>query len=251
MAVWSMEATMFLGELSASGGVGAGGFAEVSSAGRLTYRGTADLSGAHGLGTLLLDPRVVTIETAAGSPDDRILLARGAIGFDYRDGEEITISEQALESAKSNLLIQATDSIVVGVIADGRISLPTNVTLTLQTNNDGTSNQTGGVVFRNVNTILSASGAGGIVVQAGVRADSGGHVQGRKGEAVIDAGVLQTQRGAIVLEATGEVRLHHALATTGGAVRIDGDAGDLGTGRIVLQGAISTSGASRCASLWL
>ncbi|MCW0198964.1 MBG domain-containing protein [Sphingopyxis sp.] len=67
ITIWSDEATRFAGAISARGaGAGRGGEAEVSSAGRLDYRGTADLTG-HAFGTLLLDPYDITISSGADS----------------------------------------------------------------------------------------------------------------------------------------------------------------------------------------
>ena len=70
VTIWSDEATRFAGAISARGArKGSGGQAEVSSAGLLDYRGTADLTGVA-FGTLLLDPYNITISSGADSNPD-------------------------------------------------------------------------------------------------------------------------------------------------------------------------------------
>lgn len=62
VVVWSEESTAFGGGVSAHGG-GAGGAIEVSSHGPLTYGGSADAGKG---GTLLLDPKFITITAGTG-----------------------------------------------------------------------------------------------------------------------------------------------------------------------------------------
>ncbi|MES2054940.1 MAG: GLUG motif-containing protein [Pseudomonadota bacterium] len=66
IVLWSDERTQFSGAISARGAQsGAGGEAEVSSKGMLGFDGAVDLFGARS-GTLLLDPRNVTIVAGSG-----------------------------------------------------------------------------------------------------------------------------------------------------------------------------------------
>ncbi|WP_205524424.1 filamentous hemagglutinin N-terminal domain-containing protein, partial [Rhodopseudomonas sp. WA056] len=67
VVVWSDDSTTFAGALDVSGQGGAGGFAEVSGHRLLDFTGTANLAGTTGAGTLLLDPRNITISNATGS----------------------------------------------------------------------------------------------------------------------------------------------------------------------------------------
>ncbi|MFZ5736112.1 MAG: MBG domain-containing protein, partial [Pseudomonadota bacterium] len=67
IVVWSDDSTTFAGALDVSGQGGAGGFAEVSGHRLLDFTGTANLAGTTGAGTLLLDPRNITISNATGS----------------------------------------------------------------------------------------------------------------------------------------------------------------------------------------
>jgi hypothetical protein len=69
VAVWADGDTTFGGAVSARGGPagGDGGFIEVSGAGNLDYGGTADTGAPAGnAGTLLLDPKNLVIDAAAG-----------------------------------------------------------------------------------------------------------------------------------------------------------------------------------------
>ncbi len=66
--VWSETSTQFYGDISAKGGTesGNGGFVEISSHGDLGFNGTADRTAYNGVGgTLLLDPRNITISSTA------------------------------------------------------------------------------------------------------------------------------------------------------------------------------------------
>ena len=74
VVIWSDEFTGFYGTVTARAGglAGNGGFVEVSGKENLVYRGSADLRAAAGnLGTLLLDPRDITIQ-ASGSDDSQL-----------------------------------------------------------------------------------------------------------------------------------------------------------------------------------
>ena len=67
--VWSDQDTKYAGHISARGGAqsGNGGFIEVSGKENLRFAGTADAGASNGVaGTLLLDPKNITINAAAG-----------------------------------------------------------------------------------------------------------------------------------------------------------------------------------------
>src|SRR6185437_15090207 len=69
IVVWADQSTSFAGDIAARGTQGGhGGFAEVSGEALLDFTGTVDLSAPGGLaGTLLLDPRQVTISSGSNS----------------------------------------------------------------------------------------------------------------------------------------------------------------------------------------
>jgi uncharacterized repeat protein (TIGR01451 family) len=67
--VWAAETTTFAGQLAARGGAlsGSGGMIDVSAGEHVAYQGQADTSAPAGhSGTLLLDPRNITIDAASG-----------------------------------------------------------------------------------------------------------------------------------------------------------------------------------------
>ena len=69
VAIWADQSTAFDGVVSARGGPagGAGGLIDVSGQGNLSYGGSADAGARLGKsGTLLLDPKNLTISAAAG-----------------------------------------------------------------------------------------------------------------------------------------------------------------------------------------
>ena len=70
--VWSNQETDYYGTISARGGAngGNGGYMEVSSGDSLTFGGFADASAPYGTaGSLLLDPRNITISTGVAAPE--------------------------------------------------------------------------------------------------------------------------------------------------------------------------------------
>ncbi len=75
VTVWSRANTVFTGSVSAQGGTG--GFIEISSAGQLTYAGSAK---AGKNGTLLLDPKYLVISTASSVFPQYILVNPGSGG---------------------------------------------------------------------------------------------------------------------------------------------------------------------------
>jgi hypothetical protein len=63
--IWSQDFTQFSGNISAQSSTGNGGFVEISSKGNLRVNGSVNLQGVNGsVGTLLLDPRNITIVDA-------------------------------------------------------------------------------------------------------------------------------------------------------------------------------------------
>ncbi len=67
VVVWSDGSTTFAGDIIATAAAGKGGDAEVSGKQTLIYNGFADLRGAAGVGTLLLDPGQVNINHGSGT----------------------------------------------------------------------------------------------------------------------------------------------------------------------------------------
>ena len=114
--VWSDDITRFYGNISARGGTGGGngGFAEVSGKEYLIYRGTTDLSAQGGrFGTLLLDPRDITIQ-GSGSDNSELNAntpsgePAGAIYFADPNGTtDFTLSASTVSASTADIVLQA------------------------------------------------------------------------------------------------------------------------------------------------
>ncbi|MBA14898.1 MAG: hypothetical protein CMN73_00875, partial [Sphingomonas sp.] len=130
VVLWSDGRTDFAGTISARGaGSGNGGDAEVSSKGVLDYRGATDLRGTA-FGTLLLDPRNITISTDADS---------GAAGFTANaDDSVINVNTlmNALKTANITVSTGATGTQAGNITVAAPITWSTNARLTLQAAGD-------------------------------------------------------------------------------------------------------------------
>ena len=183
---WADRRMRFNGIVKGRGGkyFGDGGLVEVSGKEELYFDGSVDTTATNGkTGTLLLDPKTITVANGSGSTT-----ASGATSF-------TTIYENTLESmsASTNVTLQATDSIVLGSldlqqvsgnsvtfkVTDGTISV-TNPSDTISTNGGsinfsatgnltlGTLNSNGGDISLTGNDLLLfgtlSSGAGNISI---------------------------------------------------------------------------------------
>jgi hypothetical protein len=104
---WADRRMRFYGIVKGRGGkyFGDGSLVEVSGKEELYFDGSVDTTATNGkTGTLLLDPKTITVANGSGSTT-----ASGATSF-------TTIYENTLESmsASTNVTLQATDSIVLG-----------------------------------------------------------------------------------------------------------------------------------------
>lgn len=136
--VWSDEVTGFAGQISAKGAAagGDGGFVEVSGKEKLAFRGAVDVSAPTGaMGTVLLDPRDITIVDGNGGADDAEL---SEILFgdndppDAADETDFTISETDLEAINGTIILQAQqDVIIADLTTDGNLNLA-NVNLSTE-----------------------------------------------------------------------------------------------------------------------
>src|SRR5690625_7277274 len=111
--VWADDITRFFGSIEGKGAGenGTGGFAEVSGKELLRFDGLADMRGPGGVGSLLLDPRDITI-TLSGNFND--------VGSDvsFGDGqadEEFRINHNTLATRiiNANVHVVATRTITV------------------------------------------------------------------------------------------------------------------------------------------
>ncbi|NES24170.1 MAG: filamentous hemagglutinin N-terminal domain-containing protein, partial [Symploca sp. SIO3E6] len=109
---WADGTTGFYGRISARGGSnsGDGGFVEVSGKENLIFRGEVDTTAPQGnFGTLLLDPQDIRIVDGAGADDGKLPI----IGFENDPGTVYTISHTALQSQKGEVVLEATNDIII------------------------------------------------------------------------------------------------------------------------------------------
>lgn len=127
IVIWSDDLTEASAQFSARGGAigGDGGFVEVSSANKLTYRGSTTTQAAQGdFGTLLLDPRSIIVGDDEGADVfvDTLLsdLGLGNVTLDTAEGSffdsapfDITIAADLAWSAETTLTLDADDNIAI------------------------------------------------------------------------------------------------------------------------------------------
>lgn len=180
--VWSNNLTDYKGNISATGGMdaGGGGFVEVSGH-HLNFQGTVNLSAANGLtGTLLLDPENLTIQsvgpttaTASGSTytanvDNSILtvidlqaaLANANVlvqtGLGGLEAGDITVADSISWSNQNTLTLSAFRNINI----NAGITNSSSGGLTLKADNTGTG--IGTVAFSDLTPQITMSGGGAI-----------------------------------------------------------------------------------------
>ncbi|MEA3367127.1 MAG: filamentous hemagglutinin N-terminal domain-containing protein, partial [Planctomycetota bacterium] len=143
IVIWSDGVTYYYGHLSARAGGGSGGFAEVSSGGRLVFLGTVDLSAPVGTGgNLLLDPDTITI-VAGATP------GAGDINGDTTFGDDIAnltdLDDAALDytnldsiitNAGVNALLTGANTLTLAaeetITVDGAVTGADTASLTLE-----------------------------------------------------------------------------------------------------------------------
>ena len=143
--VWSDADTRFYGTILGRGGElgGDGASVEVSGYDSLSYHGGVDLAAANGtVGTLLLDPSLITIVTAIGTLD--ILFLPQIDEADGGAGAPGTVGETSLEAAVAAILLEARDGIIDNSAGspDSILTLTQNITLRV-TNSNGTPDAAG------------------------------------------------------------------------------------------------------------
>jgi filamentous hemagglutinin family protein len=216
VVVWADDTTQFYGTASARGGTsgGNGGFVEVSGAQALDFRGEVDATAPLGeVGTLLLDPTDITVQTVGANTVDTNLVFADVPA-------NAVIDPVTINAAAANVVLEATNSIT---FAEAVNIVNAGVGLTAQT-------QTGNIT---VNAPITTNG---------------GDVDLTAGQAVlITNGPITTQGGNIRLNSlNGEITIP-ALGVD--IVTLDSrngnnDAGDIeatATGDIEVEGGLSSS----------
>ncbi|QQS08001.1 MAG: filamentous hemagglutinin N-terminal domain-containing protein [Phycisphaerales bacterium] len=219
VVVWSDEATSFRGNATARGGAmgGNGGLVEISSGGLLSLSGKADVTAEEGeAGTILLDPRDITIQATPG-PDDgevTVTIDESVLFADGGAATDFVIGEAALEALQGNIVLQASRDITTSVGA----------TLNL-------TNQTAGetVVFQAGRTItlngLISTGGAAIDLRAG---DPASGAPDASAALIINA-TLASNGGNISLSNTGSggITLSANVLAGTGAVRFSTTSGGI------------------------
>lgn len=118
--LWADNSTRFFGLISVTGGelAGDGGFVEVSGKESLMYRGSTVRNAPNGAsGTLLLDPRDITISAATTDDtqldDGSILFADFVTGSAITDDYTISAGKIVTELQQGNVLLQANRNVFV------------------------------------------------------------------------------------------------------------------------------------------
>ena len=253
VVVWADDTTRFQGAISARGGAdgGDGGFVEVSGKERLQFAGTVDASAPAGAaGTLLLDPRNITVRTggaaAAGDVD----------GFGDGGDTALVIDPATLDAVMASVVLQATEDITI----DDAVNLTTsgagltaragrNITvdagittrggdITLSANDPGTTQANGSIA---VNAALDTTGGGqaGGAVALDVNGGSGGIALGAD---------ITTSNANVTVDGPATLSGDVTVASGGGDITFAGALNggqDLtlaaGGGDIALQGAVGGS----------
>lgn len=250
--VWSDGDTLFYGTLEARGGflAGDGGLAEISGKLRLGFDGTVDLSAPNGsVGTILFDPRDITIAAGNNSADDaEVGDGEVASGDGQNSQDDFVISAGPLEtaSAAGDVTLAATRDISV----DAAITLTNDLTLTADGDvtigaaiDDGAATASlvvnagdsldvnaaidlGGSVELNANTDNNgnetlAFGAGGSISASGINLDS---------PRAVALGNLTLAGGELSVTTTGDAITQIAGTTiiaTAGTSTFDTGSGDI------------------------
>ncbi|WP_208948552.1 MBG domain-containing protein [Segnochrobactrum spirostomi] len=151
IVVWSDSSTKFWGHASARGGAmgGNGGTVEVSSGNTLTYGGVVDASSLAGTpGTLLLDPKNITISAAAGGLAQYDLL-------DPNTGHGSGFGTQLVQMPGGTIIVTKPLDDVAGAVGAGSVFYYNSSTgaliSALQGTNSGDNIGSGGLFFINYN----------------------------------------------------------------------------------------------------
>ncbi|UYO55138.1 MBG domain-containing protein [Rhodopseudomonas palustris] len=207
VVVWSDDSTTFAGALDVSGQGGAGGFAEVSGHRLLDFTGTANLAGTTGAGTLLLDPRNVTISNATSS------------GGSLSGG---TYTPSADDSVLNVATLQAA-------LASGNVVVTTGLSGSAGSQ-DGNITVASAIAWSGSNT-LTLTAANNIAINADITATSGGLIINATNNVSatggINVGSFTMQRGAWTqIAATLPTFSATSFAITSGASFLRAKSGD-------------------------
>ena len=214
VVLWSAGTTGFQGLITATGGPkgGNGGRVEVSGLLDLNYAGTVDTRAPHGeIGSLLLDPEDVTIQTAAGTPN---VPCTSGTCTPSGDDSVLTVATLQAALALSSVTVNTGSS---GAQA-GHITVSNAVTW-----NSGFS--------------LTLNAAAGITVSSGasITATNGGSIS-----MTAAAGGISITSATISTVGTGNLNLSAPTAGAANAITLNNATLSLGTGTGTISGTTST-----------
>ena len=274
VVIWSNNNTEFFGMLSARGAKdGHGGFAEVSGKDLLTFAGRVDLTGQLGGGTLLLDPKNITIADTA-TPDVRT--SNDAFGenpgssvtFDadtitavtntgaavvLQASNDITINESIITNrpagAGGAMTLQAGRSVIINAnitTDDAALSITANETLAKGVVNANRDPAAAAITMASGTTILAGTGNITIVMSTGAgltNRDSGDLTIA----SITSAGVVTltnngTTAGSDILSASASSLISAAT------LNLTTDSGTIGDSILALQFDVSTLTANSSAA---
>ncbi|HEU4684448.1 MAG TPA: filamentous hemagglutinin N-terminal domain-containing protein, partial [Nitrospira sp.] len=252
LSVWSDKDTFFnvAASVLARGGNlgGSGGFVELSAKENLNFAGMVNAMAPFGsAGTLLLDPRNITIATAGGSPYNP-----GANNlFANTPGVDVIITPASINAAAANVVLQANNDITVS----NAIAMTTNgAGLTMQAGRDINVNANISTTNGNVTLTANDSGAiganrlagtGDIVMAAGTAINAGsGNISLTIGASAVapfspggmTARVLTTTAGIISLQTTAASTVAGAVSLGSGSLSVNN------AGAMTISGAVSGTG---------
>ncbi len=197
VVLWSDDATLFSGIISARGGAqsGDGGFVEVSSSGWLGFFGHVSTGAPNGEdGLLLLDPVNISIVSgAAGSGADDALLDDNQLPASDAAGLDVQISDGTIEALDdTDILIAATGNIAIANLVDGELALP------VTSGNTFTFNAADTFAMAGQNTITTAGGNLSITGVNGIQIPG-----------------IDTAGGDLTLQSNGLIRMLRSIDNAG------------------------------------
>jgi filamentous hemagglutinin family protein len=128
VVLWSNDITRAYGTISARGGAqgGDGGFVEVSGKNLLDFLARVDVGSPRGAaGTVLLDPRDITIQDTGGANNAQVTAPATDTSILFADGGtgDFTLNDEALEALSGNVVLQASRDITLNNNLSGGLTL--------------------------------------------------------------------------------------------------------------------------------
>jgi len=217
--LWGQNLPHFGGQIRATGGSqgGDGGFVEVSGKKSLSFSGSVDVTAPQGqVGTLLLDPTNIVINSIAGTSGDADLAAQsGVISSDFlpSDGtNQLTLSDIALEAllARANVSLAALNDITIERLADGALG---NFASSL---GSLTLNAGGAITMLNSADTIALGGSIAITggsLTLGDLSSSGGNVNLVSTIGSVAVGSITASSGTVSIDSADQVQLNGTVTT--------------------------------------